>query len=53
MIGRTQYDAPDIDNIVLLSDSEDLQVPRLEPGQMRECKITQNLTFDLVGYPIS
>lgn len=53
MIGRTQFDAPDIDNIVMLSDAEDESIPRLESGQMRECKIIQNLTFDLIGYPVS
>lgn len=53
MIGRTQHDAPDIDNQVLLSDSDDASVPKLEPGQMRTCLVTQNLTFDIVAHPIS
>lgn len=53
MVGRTQHDAPDIDNQVLLSDSDDASVPKLEPGQMRTCIVTQNLTFDLVAHPVS
>jgi ribosomal protein S12 methylthiotransferase len=53
MVGRTQHDAPDIDNQVLLSDCDDAAVPRLAPGQMRKCLVTQNLTFDLVAHPVS
>ena len=33
--GRTQWDAPDIDNIVLVTEEEGL--PSLEPGQVRKC----------------
>jgi tRNA A37 methylthiotransferase MiaB len=53
MVGRTEYDAPDIDHQVLLTDSDDPTVPRLEAGQMRKVTITDNITFDLVGMPVA
>lgn len=52
MIGRTQWDAPDIDNQVLLTDSTDESIPRLEAGQMRQVHISDNITFDLIGQPV-
>lgn len=52
MIGRTQYDAPDIDNQVLLTDSGVAAIPPLEAGQMRMVEITDHITFDLVGQPV-
>ena len=43
-IGRTQYDAPEIDNTVIFrSDRE------LEPGDMVNVKITDAFDYDLVG----
>jgi ribosomal protein S12 methylthiotransferase len=53
MLGRTEFDAPDIDNLVLLNDNSDESIPRLEAGQMRRVKISDNITFDLVGEPVS
>lgn len=44
IIGRTQHDAPDIDNQVILSDNEDTSVPRLEAGQMRTCLVSSSFT---------
>ncbi len=32
LIGRSQWDAPDVDPLVFLTDSEDPAVPRLEVG---------------------
>ena len=52
LFGRTQWDAPDIDNIVFLSESEDTTVPRLEVGQMRRCRVTGRSVFDLEAAPI-
>lgn len=46
IVGRTQHDAPDIDNQVLLSDSADASVPRLATGQMRTCLVS--LFFQLL-----
>jgi ribosomal protein S12 methylthiotransferase len=50
-IGRTQWDAPDIDHIVLLSEGGDGVAP-LAAGQMRRVLITDTVTFDLVGHPV-
>ena len=52
LFGRTQWDAPDIDNIVFLSESEDDSVPRLEVGQMRRCVVTGRSIFDLEAVPV-
>lgn len=52
LVGRTEYDAPDIDNLVFLVDSEDESIPALEIGQMRRCLINDSITFDLVGQPV-
>jgi ribosomal protein S12 methylthiotransferase len=52
MVGRTEWDAPDIDNLVLLTDSGDPAIPRLEAGQMRRVRIDDHITFDLVGQPV-
>ena len=52
LFGRTQWDAPDIDNIVFLCESEDANVPRLEVGQMRRCKVIGRSIFDLEAMPV-
>lgn len=46
-IGRTQWDAPDVDPIVFLAEAEDLAVPRLAVGQMRLCRVDGASLFDL------
>ena len=43
-IGRTQYDAPGIDNNVILRSSRELQ-----PGDIVPVKITDAFDYDLVG----
>ena len=48
-----QWDAPDVDPIVFLSDPVDKGLPPLEVGQMRRCKIDGNSLFDLEAHPIS
>lgn len=52
LIGRTQWDAPDVDPLVFLTDSEDPGVARLEVGQMRRCLINSNSLFDLEATPL-
>jgi ribosomal protein S12 methylthiotransferase len=52
LVGRTQGDAPDIDNVVLLTNSEDKNVPPLKVGQLRSVLISDSITFDLVGQPV-
>lgn len=46
--GRTQWDAPDIDNIVFIATpAEGSAVPPPEVGQMRLCKVVGRSIFDL------
>lgn len=52
MVGRTQWDAPDVDPIVFLTPSSDPSIPPLEAGQMRQCIITGNSLFDLEAQPV-
>lgn len=52
LIGRTQWDAPDVDPIVFLSDPTDPNVPPLEVGQLRRCRIDGNSLFDLEAHPV-
>ncbi len=51
IFGRTEWDAPDIDNIVFIQDPEGDLDP-VEIGQMRKCKIIGRSIFDLEGVPI-
>ncbi|KAG2500299.1 hypothetical protein HYH03_001877 [Edaphochlamys debaryana] len=53
LIGRTQWDAPDVDPLVFLTEAEDPAIPRLEAGQMRRCVITSNSLFDLEATPVA
>ncbi|KIZ07386.1 MiaB-like tRNA modifying enzyme YliG [Monoraphidium neglectum] len=46
-IGRTEWDAPDVDPIVFLAEAEDPAVPRLELGQVRRCRVDGASIFDL------
>lgn len=55
LFGRTQWDAPDVDPIVFLSDPPGGYAPGqlpLEVGQMRRCLVTSNSLFDLEAHPI-
>lgn len=53
IFGRTQWDAPDIDNIVFMQEPEEgLGLKPLEIGQMRRCKVTGRSIFDLEAVPI-
>uniref|UniRef100_A0A7S3VK66 Uncharacterized protein n=1 Tax=Dunaliella tertiolecta TaxID=3047 RepID=A0A7S3VK66_DUNTE len=55
LIGRTQWDAPDIDPIVFLSeeDSNTSGLAPLEVGQLRRCRVIGNSIFDLEACPIA
>lgn len=56
LFGRSQYDAPDVDPIVFLSEPPQgysSSVPPLEVGQMRRCLITSNSLFDLEAHPVA
>ena len=49
-VGRTSLEAPDIDPVVFVSEEEKEErelVQRIEPGQMRKCKIVGSSLFDL------
>lgn len=53
LYGRTQWDAPDIDNIVFLGQPEDsTNLPPAELGHMRRCRVIGNSLFDLEAVPI-
>ena len=45
-LGRTQYDAPEVDGMVYIRGSG------LKPGDMRRVRITDTLEYDLVGKAI-
>ena len=49
-VGRTSLEAPDIDPVVFVPEEEKEErglVQRIEPGQMRKCKIVGSSLFDL------
>ncbi len=48
-----QWDAPDVDPIVFLSEPVDKSVPELQVGQIRRCRIDGNSLFDLEAHPIA
>jgi len=47
LIGRTQYDSPEVDNEVLISSEYNLK-----PGNFYDILITGSTHFDLFGEPI-
>ncbi|GMH36479.1 hypothetical protein BSKO_04347 [Bryopsis sp. KO-2023] len=53
LVGRTQWDAPDVDPLVFLSPPLDPSVPPLELGQLRMCKIHSTSLYDLEAHPVS
>jgi ribosomal protein S12 methylthiotransferase len=54
LVGRTQWDAPDVDPIVFLGDPDpEFGVAPAEPGQMRRCVVTGASLFDLEATPVS
>ena len=54
LIGRSQWDAPDVDPIVFLSQQgkEEAVNEQLEIGQMWRCRITGSCLFDLEAQPV-
>lgn len=52
LIGRTQYDAPDVDPVVFLSESSKEGVEPLAVGQIRKCRVIGNSIFDLECVPV-
>lgn len=48
-----QWDAPDVDPIVFLSEPQDPAVPPAEVGQMRRVYVYNNSLFDLEAYPVA
>lgn len=54
LFGRTQWDAPDVDNIVFLGEpAEGSGVAPAEVGEMRRCKVVGHSIFDLEAVPIA
>ena len=51
-VGRTEWDAPDVDPMVFLSESEDNSAEPLAIGQMRLCHVDGTLLFDIEAHPI-
>lgn len=52
LVGRTQWDAPDVDPLVFLTQAADEKIPRLEAGQFRRCLVTGASLFDLEATPV-
>lgn len=50
-LGRTQWDAPDVDPMVFLSEPESNELPALAVGQMRLCEVDGTLLFDIWSTP--
>ncbi|MFW6281602.1 MAG: 30S ribosomal protein S12 methylthiotransferase RimO [bacterium] len=46
-VGRSQYDAPEIDNQIIIYNTE------LKPGDLIKCKITDAYEYDLIGEEIN
>ena len=65
LYGRTQWDAPDVDPIVFLSEEDTTAAaaaaagadggapPPLEVGQLRRCRVVGASLFDLVAVPVA
>ena len=51
-LGRTEYDAPDVDPLVFLSPGTE-GLPPLQIGQMRRCLVSGASLFDLEAVPIA
>jgi ribosomal protein S12 methylthiotransferase len=49
-IGRSQYDAPEVDGCVFIDTKKSNKV-KLSPGDIIEVEITDNYEYDLVGVP--
>ncbi|KAK9830594.1 hypothetical protein WJX81_002766 [Elliptochloris bilobata] len=52
LVGRTQWDAPDVDPLVFLAEAP-AGLPALEAGQLRRCIVTGSSLFDLEAHPVA
>ena len=53
LFGRTQWDAPDVDNVVFIGEpAEGSGVAAAEVGEMRRCRVVAHSLFDLEAVPI-
>lgn len=53
LIGRTQWDAPDVDPVVFLSPPQNSSLPPAEVGQIRMCEVSSVSLYDLEAYPVA
>jgi ribosomal protein S12 methylthiotransferase len=54
LVGRTQWDAPDVDPCVFVGEPlEGSGVVAAAPGELRRCLITGASLFDLEAYPVA
>lgn len=54
LMGRTQWDAPDVDPLVFLAEPEEGSgIAPLEAGQIRVCRVTGTSLFDLEATPVA
>lgn len=54
LYGRSQWDAPDVDNVVFLAQPGDgTGIQPVEVGQMRRCRVVGHSLFDVEAVPIS
>ena len=54
LVGRTQWDAPDVDPLVFVSEPEEGSgVAPGRPGEMRRCLVTSASLFDLEATPVA
>ena len=54
LVGRTQWDAPDVDPLVFLGEPEaGSGIPPAAPGEMRSCLVTGASLFDLEATPVA
>mmetsp|Transcript_3953 Transcript_3953/g.11192 ORF Transcript_3953/g.11192 Transcript_3953/m.11192 type:complete len:528 (-) Transcript_3953:374-1957(-) len=53
MIGRTQWDAPDIDPVVFIGEPEDESTPRPQVGEMRRCFVDNVSISDIDAHPVA
>jgi len=53
LFGRTQWDAPDVDNVVFIGSSNEEGVAPAEVGQMRRMRVVGHSIFDLEAVPLA
>lgn len=53
LFGRTQWDAPDVDNVVFIGESNEEGIEPAVVGQMRRCRVVGHSIFDLEAVPIA